>query len=524
MKSFRIAVLATLLILTGTVFAYGDIGETHEIKFNAYSSGAYKIRSKATELGSPVKIYEYVLNNTEYALYHGSRSGSINSFLGARGNDVDLASTLIAMLRSQGIHARYVVGNIRVSSDKVMNWLGVTNADLAASIMNDQGIQGPDRTEGAVEVHGAQLSTDKASITFEHTWVEALISYSNYRGVGSDSTTNCTGESNTCRWVSLDPSFKLKQYKSDTIDILSVRDGKPAFEGFDYNRYYNAIKENDPIYRDKNPLNIYEGLILDYLRINDPGKTLEDVADAGIIIKQDNKILPASLPYEVIGIPRRYDSVYDHDLKVGTTERAKWNKKLRWSVFISDGDHSFTSQNGIGVSLVDASTKRLTLTLDVRSGTGLFDTMAIRLGGVVIDSPLRGTVVSGFQIKLGMPFTLNLTMDGAPSTRTDVPDKFVSASYPDCVVGGYYLIATGGETSNWSQVHLAADELLQANQRYKIVNDASGDPHLDTNGNSTKDDGELRLLDHKQAMDDLTGGLLHVAAMLYYAKYRESVE
>ena len=59
-------------------------------------------------------------------------------------------------------------------------------------------------------------------------------------------------------------------------------------------------------------------------------------------------------------------------------------------------------------------------------------------------------------------------------------------------VGGYYLIATGGETSNWSQVHRAANELLAAHQQYKIVfNPASRaasptgmncTPYVDTNG------------------------------------------
>ena len=95
----------------------------------------------AQQLSTPVAIYEYLRNNAEYALYHGSRSGSVNTFGGLRGNDVDLASTLIAMLRSRGVHARYAVGTVRVSADQVKNWLGVTNFDLAVSIMQNQGIQ-----------------------------------------------------------------------------------------------------------------------------------------------------------------------------------------------------------------------------------------------------------------------------------------------------------------------------------------------------------------------------------------------
>src|SRR5262245_58518253 len=115
-------------------------GETSEIQFT--TSAAQDLCAKASELGSPVKIYEFVRNNYAYTLYHGSRSGSINTFLGGKGNDVDLASTLIAMYRSQGIPAVYVVGQVRVAAGDAMNWLGVTDLDLAIEIMNQQGIQG----------------------------------------------------------------------------------------------------------------------------------------------------------------------------------------------------------------------------------------------------------------------------------------------------------------------------------------------------------------------------------------------
>lgn len=73
-----------------------------------YSGDAVALKEQA--LGSPARIYEYLRNRAEYSPYHGARSNSVNVFLGLRGNDVDLASTLIGMLRSQGIRARYVQG------------------------------------------------------------------------------------------------------------------------------------------------------------------------------------------------------------------------------------------------------------------------------------------------------------------------------------------------------------------------------------------------------------------------------
>ena len=61
----------------GSPDTHAQLGESAEIKFN--SADAAPLRAKADELGSVVRIYEYLRNNAEYALYHGARSGSINS-------------------------------------------------------------------------------------------------------------------------------------------------------------------------------------------------------------------------------------------------------------------------------------------------------------------------------------------------------------------------------------------------------------------------------------------------------------
>src|SRR5215469_3282941 len=81
----------------------GDTGESDEVLF--CSPSASELKAQADKLASPIDIYEYVRNNYDFTLYQGSRSGSVNTFLGGRGNDVDLASTLIAMLRAEGIPA-----------------------------------------------------------------------------------------------------------------------------------------------------------------------------------------------------------------------------------------------------------------------------------------------------------------------------------------------------------------------------------------------------------------------------------
>ena len=505
--------LFTLLVglgLAGSAWAIdSNTGETNEIRFLAATSAdlAYPLASKASALNSPVEIYEYVRNNTDYALYHGARSGSINTFLSGRANDVDQAATLIAMLRAKGYPARYAVGTVRIPSAQVMNLLGVENADLAYSLLRDQGIQ------------GVVLSADKSTIDMEHAWVEALVPYGNYRGAGPSSI-NCIATPASCNWVSLDPSFKQHQSRTSGLDPYSAL-------SFDYTSYYNALKNNDVSRRDKDPLEIYENQILTWLQTNAPGKTLEDIPDFLNIISEQDGLLPASLPFVTVGTVRRYNSAADHDVAAPTTEPKKWTKYVTAQTNIGS-----ITISGVSVTLVDASTQRLTF--NFQSGV-----QAYYLGGVQVGTSITAgsIVINGVTVQLGTPFALVVTEDGAPAPDSTSVDQTITATY-DAIVGGYYLIATGGETSNWSQVHRASRQLLDANIQYPIVFNpgdpgANGQacdfathmnctPYVDTTGNGW-DAADPRLLDDKPALDALTGGLLYVAGTQYYAKFRDNL-
>ena len=478
-------------------------GESNEIQFT--STAAADLAAKAASLGSPVAIYEYVRNNYDFSLYHGARSGSINTFLGGRGNDVDLAATLIAMLRSRGIPARYVVGTVRLPAAQAMNWLGVENADLAYGILRDQGIQ------------GAVLAADKSTLDFEHVWVEALVPYTNYRGAGAPSV-NCVATPASCNWLPLDPSFKQRVQRASGLDPYSAL-------SFDYTSYYNALKNNDAARRDKNPLEIYEEQVLAWLRTTAPGKTLEDIADFTDIIPEVDGLLPASLPFATVGTLRRYNAAVDHDAVVPATEPKRWMKYVTAQAVIS----SLTIGSAT-VSLVDAATKQFTFTYDTSSGIREI----FRIGGVMTGTAIiaGSLTVNGQPVVLGTPFSLVVKMDGAPAADASDTDEVITATY-NAIVGGYYLIATGGETSNWSQVHRAAQQLLAANQQYKIVfkpgetgcDPVSGQgctPYIDANNNGW-DAADAKLLDSNAALDAMTGGLLYVAGTQYYAAYRDAV-
>lgn len=509
--------IAILCLALASSFAWATdptIGETPEIKYTSLT--APDLNAQAQNLVTPLYIYEYLRDNTQFALYHGSISGSINTYGGMRGNDVDLASTLIAMLRAQNVPTRYVVGTVKLSANQLMNWLGVQNATLAASLLNDAGIQGV-----AVNADG--------TVSFEHTWVEALVPYDNYRGIRLESSGSCAVSAAGCQWIALDPSFKQKQYGSQNIDLHDTIN-------FDYTAYYNAIKNNDQSRLNKNPLEIFEDQTLAWLRTNMPGTTLEDVANPGVIQAEDNGLLPASLPYAVVGTPRRYNSVADHDAQVPAVESKKWRKMLTINFTFYDTKGYGYTVNYADLALVDVATQQLTVSYNTSAAQ-----LEIRLGGLLVAKIPSGALaaVPGLTVNPGTLYDLGISIDGPPATTAGGADSTVTGTYQNMRFGGYYLVSTGGETSNWSQVHRAAQQLLAANQTYKIVFnaaevDAKGNhcdpttgyyctPYVDANNNGW-DATDPALSATPAAMDALTGGLLYVAGTQYFTKLREESE
>jgi len=513
-------ILTRILVLTFTLlagsFAFADpLSESIDVQFN--SAAATELKQKAQTLGTPIKIFEYLRNNAEPVIYHGAHSGSVNTFLSLRGNDVDLASTLIAMFRAENIPARYAVGTVRLPAEKVMNWLGVKNIDLLYSVLRNQGIQ------------NVTLAADKSYIDFEHVWVEALVSYTHYRGAGKDATVRCTVVNDNCDWLPLDPSFKLRLYHEQGIDIYDA-------VNFDYDKFFHAIKNNDAQYKDKNPLEIFEEQVLAYLRANHPGKTLEDVIDKGTLLPETPGLLPASLPFEVIGDIRRYDNVADHDLKVGTDEVKPWTKNLSITITKQlrdengnlrddNGDLILDPENvlfsGTKFALSELSTKRLTVNFHTDDTCSPECVVAeIRLDGNLVESVTK----TSDQLQYNDLFLIELVLDASPAPDSVTTESIIDVEYSNNVVGGYYLIGTGGHQSNWSQVHRAANNLLQANQQYAIANDAQGIPFVDANGNGSVDTGEVELLNDRNAMDALTGGLLYTAMQQYFAETHEVIQ
>jgi len=238
-----------------------DLAPTEDVQITQ------EIRDLAAQLGNdPVKIYEYVRNTIDFEPTWGSIKGSVLTLWERSGNAFDTASLLIALLRAAGIPARYVLGTIQVPAAAAQNWVGgVATPQFAATILASGGVP---------------VSYSATHVTLEHTWVEAYVPFSHYRGVPLGQT----GRS----WIPLDSSFKQFDYQ--------VPPNLSKLIPFDRVAYLAASPSQI------SPVDAHWIQMRDYLDANDPGKTPDDFKRTRQIRAQSLGLLPASLPARVLAL------------------------------------------------------------------------------------------------------------------------------------------------------------------------------------------------------------------------------
>ena len=227
----------------------------------------------ASSLGnSPLEIHQHVRDNFRYQPYLGSRKGSRETLLIEGGNDYDLASLLIALMRAANIPARYVSGKVVMPIDDVMNWVGVEDAITAGSILATAGL---DPT-----IHSDASGIVAAS--FDHVWVAAFVPYSNYRGIPNDTTGGL--------WVPLDPSFKNYDY-NPAVDV-------PAAMGFDAETFVDNYIST---FHALSPVELYLQDIETFVAANLSGVNFpDDVFRSSTIVPEGLGLLAGTLPYRVV--------------------------------------------------------------------------------------------------------------------------------------------------------------------------------------------------------------------------------
>lgn len=261
-----------------------DLLETLDIQFTP------ELTALATSLGNdPIELYEHVRNEFEFEAYSGSLKGSQGAIETGRGNDFDLASLLIGLLRVSGHPARYVQGTTEIEADRVAAWLGLTDPAAANGILNTAGISATPIVDG-----GGQLILYRIT----RTWVEAYLPFGDYRGGGGESA-----------WVSLDPAFKQHVVDSGIAGML-------ATVPFDESAYL-AQRTTQLTYE------YYREQVRNHLLANVPGAGLQDVPVKKRVVEERFGVLPASLPYRLVSEDRIFSesTVLDRH-RVSVTLRA----------------------------------------------------------------------------------------------------------------------------------------------------------------------------------------------------------
>ncbi|MDH4164546.1 MAG: hypothetical protein OEW15_17930 [Nitrospirota bacterium] len=259
-----------------------DLAQTPEVQFTP------DIISKAQELGgNPVKIYEWVRNNIEYAPTYGSIQGADQCLQSKICNDMDTASLLIALLRTSGIAAKYQYATVEIPIEQAMNWVGgVTDPKMVGTIF---------ATNGVPVTLMKNSSSDYKAVQLEHVFVQAFIDYIPSRGA-----VHRQGDT----WISLDPSFKQYNY-TQGIDIKSAVpfDAQTFADQLVATATTNTVEgyvTNVNSALVQQTMQDYQTQVQNYIQQNHPNATVGDVIGKKEIIKQEFGILVGTLPYKTI--------------------------------------------------------------------------------------------------------------------------------------------------------------------------------------------------------------------------------
>lgn len=175
-----------------------DLAQTLEIQFTPELIGYAERYNK-----HPIRLYEQILSGFKFQPYYGSQKGAQETFRQVAGNDVDLSSLLITLLRISEIPARYARISIDIPVQQALSWVGVTDVDILGNALASSGYPGALLYTGSTVTH--YRLTD-------YTVVKAWIP-NKYRGAG--------GTESGGTWVYLDPTFKQHRF-FDGVNMQAV--------------------------------------------------------------------------------------------------------------------------------------------------------------------------------------------------------------------------------------------------------------------------------------------------------------
>ena len=267
-------------------YSNDDLQQTNDTTIND------DVRAEFSELESVLEVYQYIKNNYTMEFYFGSRKGAVGASAEKAGNDYDIASVLIGVLRDRNIPARYAKGTIEITAEQAMEWTATDDISVAIRIIASLGIPTTSMLSNG-EVVAVQL---------EHVWVEAFVPYTDYRGTG-----NCSGES---LWIPLDASFKKSVYNygvkvNDIQEYINDPDNKitSSTEVFGVNIGTLADTDGDD-----------NSALIKYMLENGYGEcTTAEAFGGASIVPTDLGYLPLTLPYRNITTAESFTDISNEE-------------------------------------------------------------------------------------------------------------------------------------------------------------------------------------------------------------------
>lgn len=252
----------------------------------------------------PIRIYEYVRDHIMYQPYWGSLKGARGALAEGCGNDADIASLLIALLRVSGYPARYGEALVTVDIERAKNWLGLQEDKMVGYYL---------ATAGIPDVQDLYRGASLVQVRFRHIFVEVYMPYGDYRGQQRSTLHKL--------WVPLAPAFKTMRHIEGRLsqnppafdpDVFIQRlrasatvqpDG--ALSGLDQNVVSSILDE-------------YRDALDELIDRENPQMALRELYGYSEIERRHDPILPITLPFES-GPLQRYSKLPElihHRIKI----------------------------------------------------------------------------------------------------------------------------------------------------------------------------------------------------------------
>jgi hypothetical protein len=406
-----------------------------------------KIKEEFASYNSVLEVYQYIRNNYQTEFYYGSRKGAIGTFEQKSGNDYDIASLLVGVLRDRNVPTKYVQAEIEITAEQAIEWTGAKDSKTAAKVIGALG--NPVKT-----VNGSE---GVESVKFEHVWVLAYVPYTDYRGTGNQSGKKL--------WIPLDASFKKVKFVKD-VDLSKIGEYLQNEENYITDgttiNGYNIGNLTEFVQKDNSALT-------KYMLENGYGEDNMTEAFGGLkIVEEDFGYLPLSTPFKVNNVIDSFTDIPEKLTAQITISLGRDTKFIDTSGYKNEFSKSlFTTDiygKRISIAYLPATEEDENI---IKKYNGLFNTPAylIKLKPTLY---IDGKVVEqGSSVIAGTTQRYNIKVKSLVKTVDDESETNIITA------GGIYTIAI-------DYGKIAADELQNIANNIKELETAINDENIYT--------------------------------------------